>query len=107
MNNKSSGELVFLRPQVKLEPLVGRWYAWSHLIAPAQHAMNLTYRQLPLLQSFIINPSVHLAATRDRKMFGGPFVNLPVEDVPRVKRLMEETTSRCAALVKLATDLKD
>ncbi|RDD80422.1 MBL fold metallo-hydrolase [Dyella tabacisoli] len=102
-----SGDAVFLRPQAKLEPLVGRWYAWSHLIAPAQHAMNLTYRQLPLLQSFLATPSVHLAATRDPKMFGGPFVNLAPEDAPRVKQLVEQTNAGCSALLKLAGDLKE
>jgi len=92
---------------VKLEPLVGRWYAWSHLLAPAQYAMNVAYRHLPLLQSFVMNPSVHLAATRDPKLFGGPFVNLAAGDLGRVKALIDKTTQQCSALLKIAKDLKD
>jgi L-ascorbate metabolism protein UlaG (beta-lactamase superfamily) len=99
-------ERAFLRPQVKIEPLVSHWYAWSHLVAPVEHDMNLAYRQLPLLQSFVSNPSVHIAANRDPKLFGGPFVSLPLEEVPRVKALLEETTRSSGPLLRLADDLK-
>lgn len=98
---------VYLRPEVKMEPLIDRWYAWSHLLAPAQHAMNLAYRYLPLLQSFVMNPAVHVAATRDPKLFGGPFVSLPKEEVGRVKELLETTSARSTCALRLAKDLKD
>jgi L-ascorbate metabolism protein UlaG (beta-lactamase superfamily) len=97
---------VFLRPEVKVEPLVCGWYAWVHLISPVQHALNITYRHLPLLQSFEKNPDVHFAASSDPSLFGGPFVDLPPEAVPEVQRLIEQTQQRCSRLIQLAQDLK-
>lgn len=66
--NASAALPVFLKPDVKLEPLVCRWYAWSYLIGPAQLALHITYRILPLLESFATNPAVHIGAnSADRK----------------------------------------
>ncbi|HEU4655548.1 MAG TPA: MBL fold metallo-hydrolase [Steroidobacteraceae bacterium] len=107
MNATTSDELVYLAPKVKLEPLVSRWYAWSHLISPLQLAMNLAYRYVPLLQSFIMNPSVHLAASREPKMFGGPFVNLEASAVSELKQLLESTNRHWAAALKFAADFRD
>lgn len=57
--------------------------------------MNLAFRYLPLLQSFVSNPTVHIAASKDPKMFGGPFVHLGAADIPRVKQLIDPTRQRC------------
>ncbi|MFA6231843.1 MAG: MBL fold metallo-hydrolase [Rhodanobacter sp.] len=103
---QSGKDQVFLKSGTKLEPLVCGWYAWSHLMAPAQHAMNVACRYIPLMQSFVMNPSVHVAATQDPKLFGGPFVSLAKSDVPQVKQLLAETQRRCAELLTLANDLK-
>jgi L-ascorbate metabolism protein UlaG (beta-lactamase superfamily) len=97
---------VFLKTEVKLELLSGGWYVWPHLIAPAQHAMNIAFRHLPVLKSFVANPSVHAAAVKDPKMFGGPFVCLPVSDVPRVRTLIGETMVRFARLIRFAEDYR-
>lgn len=98
---------MFLRQEVKLEPLVCSWYAWTHLVPPAQHAMNIAYRHLPLMSSFIRNPAVHVAAAKDRSLFGGPFMHLSTDCVPQVRQLMEETEARCERLICLAKDLKE
>ena len=101
-----STDLVYLKPQAKIEPHTCGWYAWPYLIAPAQLAMHLKFRLLPLIRSFVTNPATHLAASHDPKMYGGPFVSLPMEDVPRVGRLMEQTRQRCDRLLAFAEDLK-
>jgi L-ascorbate metabolism protein UlaG (beta-lactamase superfamily) len=101
-----SNTAVFLKPQTKVEPLACGWYAWPYLIAPAQLAMNLNFRLLPLMQSFVSNPDAHLAASSDPTMYGGPFMSLAMEDVPRVKQLMDDTRTRCAGLLTFAEDLK-
>jgi L-ascorbate metabolism protein UlaG (beta-lactamase superfamily) len=98
---------VFLQPATKIEPLVCGWYAWAHLVAPVQRAMNIAFRHIPLLQSFSSNPSVHVAATQDPAMFGGPFVHLPAERAAEVKHLLERTFAECAKLIRLAKDLKE
>lgn len=99
-------QAVYLKPQVKLEPLVCRWYAWSHLIAPAQLALHITYRILPLMQSFAANPDVHVSANADPNMYGGPFMSLGADDVGRLQQLIEQTHLQCADLIALATDLR-
>ncbi len=98
---------VFLRPQVKLEPLVCGWYVWTHLLCPLQHALNLVYRQLPLLRSFVENSALHLSAAADPSLFGGPFVDLPGERLPEVRQLLEDTTARYARLLRFAQDVKE
>src|SRR5262245_50942530 len=79
---------LYLRADVKLEPLLCGWYAWSHMLSPVQAAMNLAFRYLPLLESFVANPHTHVAANSDPKLFGGPFVNLQPTDIPQVKELL-------------------
>ena len=98
---------VFLRAGTKIEPLVCRWPAWPHLISPAQHAMNLAFRQLPNLQSFIANPSVHLRAARDPAMLGGPFVSLEGTDIPQVRALLKRTQESCSHLLRFAEELRE
>jgi len=93
---------VFLRPDVKIEPLTCGWYAWSHLIAPATQAMNVTYRQIPLLRSFIDNPAVHAAAAANPSLVGGSFVALTEADAPRAAALLDDINRRCAHMIAFA-----
>jgi L-ascorbate metabolism protein UlaG (beta-lactamase superfamily) len=97
---------MFLRPNVKMELLACNWFAWSHLISPVQHAMNVAFRYLPMMQSFVSNPQIHVAASNDPKLFGGPFLDLPGSAVPAVSRLIGETNEKCSKLVAFAKDLK-
>jgi hypothetical protein len=57
-----SDEPAYLRSQAMIEPLVDRFYAWTHIVAPIQAAMNLADFQVPLLESYRPNPLVHQAA---------------------------------------------
>lgn len=100
-------DTVFLKPIVKLEPLVCRWYAWVHLLSPAQVALHIAFRILPLLKSFASNAAIHIAANSDPKNYGGPFMDLKMSDLPEIKKLMEETNEHCSRLITLANDLKD
>ena len=92
----------FLATDVKIQPLFCRWPAWPHLIAPAQAAMNLAFRYLPSLQSFVDNPSIHVSAANHPAMFGGPFVALGAADVPRVVELIALTQRKCGTLLEFA-----
>src|SRR5580692_5165170 len=96
----------FLKPDVKIELLVGRWFAWPHLIAPVPHAMNIAFRHLPLMQSFVANPQVHIAAASDPNMLGGPFLDLPASAVPEVRALIQQTTGQFPQLIAFARDFK-
>src|SRR5688500_8361998 len=90
----------FLRADTKIQPLLCRWPAWPHLIAPAQAAMNIAFRYLPSLQSFLENPSIHISAANHRAMFGGPFVALASKDIPQVGELIALTQRKCGALLE-------
>jgi L-ascorbate metabolism protein UlaG (beta-lactamase superfamily) len=101
-----TSDQAFLKPDVKIELLVGRWFAWPHLISPVQHAMNIAFRHLPLMQSFVANPQVHVAAANDPNMLGGPFLDLPETAVPEIKNLIQETTTQFSELIAFARDFK-
>lgn len=103
---QSDGDAVYLRPETKIEPLVCGWYAWTHLVSPLQLAMNVAFRHIPLLKSFLANPRIHLAAARDASLFGGPFVCVSQEQVPLVRQLLRDLEQRCARAIALAEDWK-
>lgn len=100
----SNDDLLWLRPDVKVEPLVCGWHAWPHLLAPVQLAMNLRSRHLPALRSFTMNPKVHVAASSNPAMFGGPFVDLPASAIDEAKELIRYIVEDCADLISLSTD---
>jgi L-ascorbate metabolism protein UlaG (beta-lactamase superfamily) len=97
---------VCLRHDIIIEPLFYRWWAWPHLLSPVQSALNIAFRYLPLLQSFVSKPSIHISATKDPRLFGGPFVHLSLDDVPKARDLIAMTQQRFSRLLELANDLK-
>jgi L-ascorbate metabolism protein UlaG (beta-lactamase superfamily) len=97
---------LFLRPDVVAEPLVGRWYAWTHLVFPATHAMYVANSHTRLMQSFVTNPGVHVAALKNPAMLGGPFINHPPERAPEVAELLRQTLERQRPQLELAEAIK-
>lgn len=86
----------FLKPNVVIEPLVDRWYAWSHLISPATSAMNIVGRHLKIMNSYLQAPQIHAAAVKNPKMLGGPFMDYKGGRVDEVKKLKEHTLEKCS-----------
>jgi L-ascorbate metabolism protein UlaG (beta-lactamase superfamily) len=99
------GVNLFLRSDTKIEPLSYGWYVWGHLVPPIQHAINIAFRQLSLLKSFVSNPSVHEAASADPSLLGAPFVQLQKADVPQIADLLANTVDNCGSLIQLAESL--
>ena len=99
--------LVVLKQDVVVEPLVERWHAWAHLVSPATASLNVLYRHIALLDSFVAAPQVHAAACKNPSLRGGPFVDLPQSDVPAVKQLIEDTRKRQASQIAFAEALKE
>jgi L-ascorbate metabolism protein UlaG (beta-lactamase superfamily) len=97
----------FLRSDTKLELLAFRWYAWPHLVAPLQHAMNMAFRHLPLLESYLANPDVHAAAVRDPRMLGAPFVDIPLPKSALARELLQDTARKGGKLIGLANAFKE
>jgi L-ascorbate metabolism protein UlaG (beta-lactamase superfamily) len=66
----------FLRSNVIMEPLVDRFYAWLHTVAPVQAAMNLAAVQIPMLEAYLEFPLDHRDAAANPAFRGGYFVNI-------------------------------
>ena len=95
---------VYLRSDTKIEPLACRWYAWAHLISPVQHALNIAFRHLPVLKSFVVNPTVHEAACKDPEFLGAPFIHLTRSDTAEIGTLINNTLRQCSGLIQFAED---
>jgi L-ascorbate metabolism protein UlaG (beta-lactamase superfamily) len=100
-------ELFYLKPNVVIEPLVDRWYAWTHLISPATAAMNVVNRHLKIMNSYIQSPQIHAAAVRNPKMQGGPFMDYNGQRVDEVKWLRDEINTRQANATAFAAAVKE
>ncbi|NML37863.1 MBL fold metallo-hydrolase [Chitinophaga sp. G-6-1-13] len=100
-------DLYYLRPNVVFEPLIGRWYAWSHLISPATAAMNVQGRHLKIMNSYIQAPQIHAAAVLNPKMLGGPFMDYKESKVEEIKALKENTIKEQAPLLRLAEAIRE
>src|SRR5262245_51486784 len=95
-----------LANNVIVEPLIHRWHAWAHLVAPTTAAMSLANAQLKMMDSFVMAPEVHLAALRNPAMRGGPFIDLDPSLVGEVRALLATTRERCGAQLELADAIK-
>lgn len=105
MENQS--KKYYLKPNVALEALFDRWYAWSHLISPATAAMNIKHRQLKIMHSYIKNPKIHAAAVAKPEMLGGPFINYGGGRVDEIKALADKIENKRASLLRLADAINE
>ncbi|KAB7846929.1 MBL fold metallo-hydrolase [Streptomyces mobaraensis] len=96
-----SPRLVSLRPDVVAEPLIDRWYAWSHLLSPATAARNIARRHLPIMTSYLKAPAVHRRSARTPALAGGPFMDLDGDRSADVEELIGTTRRRAARLLAL------
>jgi L-ascorbate metabolism protein UlaG (beta-lactamase superfamily) len=96
------GEPRFLRSNVVLEPLVDRFYAWLHTVAPVQAAMNLANVQIPMLESYLQSPQVHAAASTNPELRGGYFVAVPTSRAEEIAALVEGIKRDRAAMLEFA-----
>ena len=102
-----SQRMQYLRPNVVIEPLVNRWYAWSHLISPATAALNILDRHLAIIESYMMAPEIHAQAVINPKMRGGPFMDLGGRRVEEVRQLHAGTLTRQADMIELAKAIKE
>ncbi len=97
---------MYLKPNIVVEPLVDKWYAWAHLIAPQTASMNIEGRHLKIMDSYIQAPEIHAAAVKNPKMLGGPFMDLQGKRVQEVKELKESTLEKQKDLFDLVSSIK-
>jgi L-ascorbate metabolism protein UlaG (beta-lactamase superfamily) len=97
-----NGELRFLRPDVIIEPLVDRFYAWVYTVAPVQAAMNLAFVQVPLLESYLQSPQVHINASSNPALRGGFFVNIEADRAGEIRDLLASIKRDRAGMLRFA-----
>ncbi len=97
----------YLKANIKIEPLIWRWYAWSYLIPPATASCNIVERHLKIMQSYVQNPQIHAQAVKDPKLLGGPFIDLNGQEVDAVKELIEYTQKNCDSFIIFNNALKE
>jgi L-ascorbate metabolism protein UlaG (beta-lactamase superfamily) len=95
-------QLLYLRPNIQVEPLFDHWYAWSHLIPPATAARNITERHLKIMDSYINAPQVHANAVKNPKLLGGPFIDYGGKRVDEIRSLRDNTKRDREDLIKLS-----
>lgn len=100
-------QLVYLKPNVVIEPLFDRWYAWSHLISPSTAAMNITGRHLKIMNSYIQAPQIHAAAVKNPKMLGGPFMDYGGRRADEVKALRDNTQQKQEDMIRFSDAIKE
>ncbi|MEU7874941.1 MBL fold metallo-hydrolase [Dactylosporangium sp. NPDC049140] len=100
-------EPVFLRSNAIIEPLVDRFYAAMHIVAPVQASMNLANVHVPLLESYLQNPQVHLAASNNPALRGGYFVNIEESRSNEVAELLDGIKRDRADMLAFAAAIAD
>src|SRR5476651_796237 len=93
---------LYLKPNVVMEPLVDKWYAWSHLISPATAAMNIVGRHLTIMESYLMAPSIHADAVLNPKMRGGPFMDFGGGRIEEVTALEKESYRKQEKVIEFA-----
>ncbi|MHA4812498.1 MBL fold metallo-hydrolase [Flavitalea flava] len=96
----------YLKPNVVIEPLFDRWYAWSHLVSPGTAAMNTVERHITIMESYLSAPDIHAQAVLNPKMRGGPFMDLGGVKTDRVNELLQKTMEKESRLIQFANALK-
>jgi len=99
------GSTYRLSESTLVEPLVNCWSAWSFLIAPVPASLHLLQYQLPLLQSYLDDPTFHAAASQDLSLAGGAFVKVSADRASEVESLLENTKSHLSHNLELAQSL--
>jgi L-ascorbate metabolism protein UlaG (beta-lactamase superfamily) len=85
-----------------VEPLVQNWPAWWLTVAPLPAALHTRQYQLPVLKSYLQNPTVHLNATKGLAFSGSAFAAIPQEQQGQARELLQRTESQQADGLKLA-----
>jgi L-ascorbate metabolism protein UlaG (beta-lactamase superfamily) len=90
-----------------VEPLVNCWSAWSFLIAPVPASLYLLRYQIPLLQSYLDNPTFHSTASQDASLAGGTFANITIDRVSEAATLLESTKDNLSHNLEFARSMLD
>lgn len=96
----------YLKPNVVIEPLIERWYAWAHLISPVTAGLNVMHRHMEIMNSYIESSEEHENMVKNPKMLGGPFMDYKTNRVQDIKELLGKTMIDQREVIKLSLAIK-
>lgn len=104
----STNDLLYLREDVYVDPLVNKWYAWPNLIAPMTYSMYMTKTHRRLMNSFVNNYELHIMANQDRGVAGGgEFVDCTAEQLEDIKSLIAKFDNEHVVYKELSESIKE
>ncbi|QSQ23766.1 MBL fold metallo-hydrolase [Pyxidicoccus parkwayensis] len=98
---------MYLKQNVVTEPLYNQWYAWWYLVSPMTAPLFVANLHVKIMESFVANPAIHVAALKSPALRGGPYLNYGVDRVEGVKELLERTLREEALSLKYAQAMLD
>jgi hypothetical protein len=98
-------KILYLKPNIQAVPLIYNWYAWSYLIYPLTASYYLTKRMMPIMESFVEDPQIHIDANQSKSLMGGFFANLNFDNLPEILELIKHIKQNCSQLFALQKDL--
>lgn len=97
----SQSEL-YLKQNVVAEPLYNQWYAWWFLASPMTAPLFVANLHVKIMESFVANPAIHVAALKSPALRGGPYINYGVDRLGDIKALLERTVKEEALSLQYA-----
>jgi len=101
----SDGRWLYLRRDLKAEPLINGWYAWSFLVSPISFALVTRNLHLRVLDSYLKSPKLHAQAVRSQDLKGGLFVDY-AGDLETMRAFVERSRRELGDLVDFASELQ-
>ena len=92
----------YLKPNVVIEPLVCKWYAWLHLVSPMTAGLHFKKRYIKLLDSYIEHRQLHQQAAQNPELAGGFFVNIDDKQFEQARTLLHEMQQGLQSYMKVA-----
>lgn len=78
-----------LAQHTAIEPLIDQWVAWPQVYSPVPSCLHLANYQAKTLQSYLQSPQTHVKSCANSKLYGGPFVDVPMERTDQVQSLLD------------------
>lgn len=86
-----NAETVYLKREIKLEPLVANWYAWAHLVSPVTYALNMVNRHIPAMEALVKSPESHDAFMQNPDLAAGSILRMGSSRLAEVSDLLART----------------
>lgn len=96
----------FLKPNVAVNPLINQWYVPLPMINPILYAMLLTYRQIPIMESYINHPELHQEAAKLPEMLGASFMNYSQDRSIDIDNLLKKIIADHTKIIALANEVR-